>query len=57
MSSAVPNDDEKGIHDSGNQPDNNNSANGGQDPRLVVNEEDDELEDFNPPESCAACGI
>ena len=41
MSSAVPNDDEKGIPDSGNQADNNNSANGGQAPRAAVNEEED----------------
>ena len=60
MSSAVPNDDEKGIPDSGNQADNNNSANGGQAPRVVVNDQGDELGDYIPPErpeTCAACTV
>ena len=60
MSSAVPNDYEKGIPDSGNQANNNNSANGEHDSRNVVNEEEEDIGNFIPPahpEACAACSV
>ena len=60
MSSAVLNDDEKGIPDSGNQAVNINSANGEHDSRNVVNEEEEDIGNFIPPahpEACAACSV
>jgi hypothetical protein len=60
MSSGAQNDEEKGVSDSGNQP-NNTSENGGQDPRIanvILAVEEDEP--FVPPtsaEACQACSI
>ena len=55
MSSAAPNDEERGIPNPGNPPDNNNSANGGHDPRNDENEAEEELDDFIAPPSADAC--
>jgi hypothetical protein len=60
MSSAAENDENQGVPQSGNQP-NNSSENEGQDPRLVnVSEEEVVLEEYVPaehPDTCQACPV
>jgi len=60
MSSAAQNDENQGVSHSGNQP-NNSSENGGQDPRLANESEEEEvLGDYIPadhPETCQACQV